>query len=63
MLVMVCRNRCAMVFNEGLFCFKYLVVIGLFIGFLWVDNQVFVSFGQASQYISIGYMLLQVWRF
>lgn len=49
-----------MVLNEGLFCFKYMLVVGLFIGFLFIDNQVFVNFSIASQYISIAFMLLQV---
>jgi hypothetical protein len=36
LLLMFCRSRLAMVVNEGLFCFKYLIVVGLFIGFLWI---------------------------
>ena len=41
MIFMLCRNRIAMVVNEGLFCVKYIFVTALFIGFLWVDNNVF----------------------
>ena len=59
MLMMLCRNRLAMVVNEGLFCVKYLLVTGLFIGFLWIKNNVFDSYSEASQYISIGFMVLQ----
>ena len=49
-----------MIINEGLFCFKYMLVVGLMIGFLWVENQVFVDYGTASTYISIAFMILQV---
>ena len=49
-----------MIINEGLFFFKYLIVVGLMIGFLWVDNQTFINYGTASTYISIAFMILQV---
>ena len=44
MVISLCRNRLAMVINEGLFCVKYLVVSALFIGFLWIRNNVFDSY-------------------
>ena len=59
MLVMLCRNRIAMVVNEGLFCVKYILVSGLFIGFLWVNNSVFENYSNVSQYVSILFMVLQ----
>ena len=60
MLIMLCRNRLAMVINEGLFCVKYIFVLGLFIGFLWIRNNVFDGYSTASQYISIGFMIIRV---
>lgn len=60
MLLMVCRNRCAMVLNEGIFCIKYMFVVALFIVFLWVPNSVFIDYADASKYISVGFMVLQV---
>ncbi len=45
--------------NEGLFCFKYLLVLGLFIGLLFVSNSVFADYATAANYISILYMLVQ----
>jgi hypothetical protein len=45
--------------NEGLFLFKYLLVLGAFIGFLWVNNSVFEAYAIAAKYISIVYMVLQ----
>jgi hypothetical protein len=60
MVVTLCRNRLAMVINEGLFCVKYLLVLGVFIAFLFVRNEVFVEYSNASKYISIVFMILQV---
>ena len=38
---------------------KYLFVLALFIGFLWIRNNVFDAYSTASQYISIGFMIIQ----
>lgn len=48
-----------MVVNEGCFCLKYLLVVGIVIGFLWVNDQVFYNFAEFSKYGSIVYMILQ----
>ncbi len=60
LLFTLCRNRLAMVINEGLFCFKYMLVLGIFIAFLWVDNNTFDEYASASLVISIFFMMLQV---
>lgn len=60
MMVMVCRNKCAMVINEGLFFVKYVLVLGIFIGFLWIPNSTFLDYAEASKYLSIAFMILQV---
>lgn len=39
---------------------KYLFVVGLFIAFLWVPNNVFIDYADASKYLSIFFMILQV---
>jgi hypothetical protein len=36
LIIVLTRSKFAMVMNEGVFCFKYLLVAGLFIGFLWI---------------------------
>ena len=59
-IVTLCRNRLAMVVNEGLFCVKYIMVLAIFIAFLFVDNQVFIDYSNASKYLSIVFMVLQV---
>ena len=48
-----------MVINEGCFCFKYLLVLALFIGSLWINNTVFEGYAIASEYISVVFMVLQ----
>lgn len=59
LLFVLPRARCSMVVNEGCFCLKYLLVVGLFIGSLWINNQVFADYSTAAKYISIFYMILQ----
>lgn len=49
-----------MCINEGFFCLKYLLVLGLFIALLFAPNESFLDYAEASKYISIGYMLIQV---
>ena len=49
-----------MCLNEGFFCFKYLFVLGVFIAFLFAPNQSFLDYAQASKYISIAFMVIQV---
>lgn len=56
---MLLRSRISMIFNEGCFFFKYILVVGLTIGFLWVKDDVFETFAHVCQYISILYMLIQ----
>lgn len=48
-----------MAINEGCFLIKYLLVIGIVIGFLWVDDTIFTNFAQFSKYASIVYMFVQ----
>jgi|688.fasta_scaffold50441_7 hypothetical protein len=44
LLFMLCRSRLSMVINEGCFCLKYLFIVGVLIGFLWVNDQIFYNF-------------------
>lgn len=60
MVVTACRNRLAMVINEGLFCVKYILVLAIFIAFLFVQNNMFDEYSTASKYISIFFMIIQV---
>lgn len=56
---MLFRTRLSMVINEGCFCIKYIITVGIVIGFLWVNDQIFYNFAQFSKWASIFYMLLQ----
>jgi hypothetical protein len=56
---MLCRLRFSMVVNEGCFFIKYIFVVGIMIGFLWVDEQIFANFAQFCKGASIVYMILQ----
>jgi hypothetical protein len=44
LIFMLCRNKIALAINEGLFCIKYLFVLGVFIAFLFVSTQVFNNY-------------------
>ena len=44
LIFMLCSSRLSMVINEGCFFFKYLFIVGVLIGFLWVSEQVFYNF-------------------
>ena len=59
MVLMLPRKRCSMIVNEMCFCVKYLAVVGLFIGSLWINNSVFKDYSNACRYISILFMILQ----
>ena len=60
LLFMLCRCRPVMYINEGFFCLKYFLVLALFIALLFAPNQSFVNYSNASQYLSIVFMVLQV---
>lgn len=57
---MLFRARISMCLNEGFFCIKYLVVLGIFIALLFAPNQSFMDYAEASKYISIAFMIIQV---
>lgn len=59
-LVMLCRNRCSQAVNEGLFFVKYLSVILVFLGTLYIGNGLFLQYGEACRYIGLVFLVLQV---
>jgi hypothetical protein len=59
-IIMLCRNRCSKVINEGLFFIKYLMVVGMIIGFLFVNNQVFLDYGLGCKIVGLFFLVLQV---
>ena len=59
-LLMLCRNRCSQVVNEGLFFVKYLSVMVVFLATLYVNNRVFLGYGELCRYIGLLFLVLQV---
>lgn len=60
LVFMLFRARISLCINEGFFCVKYLFVLGIFIAFLFAPNQSFLDYAEASKYISIIFMIIQV---
>lgn len=58
--LMVCRNRLSKVVNEGLFFIKYILVVGAFVGLLFLPNSVFMNYGFACKIIGLVFLVLQV---
>ena len=45
LLFMTCRNRFSQVINEGLFCVKFALLIGFFVGSLFLPSAVLDVYG------------------
>jgi hypothetical protein len=59
LILILPRNTCASVIHDGGWALKILLVAALFIGFFFVDVQVFKVWGEISRYISILFLLFQ----
>lgn len=59
-LIMLCRNRFSKVVNEGLYFIKYCLVVGMFIGFLYITTDMFMEYGAVCKYIGLVFLVLQV---
>lgn len=57
---MLCRNRCSQILNEGLFFAKYLLVTAVFLVTLYVNNWVFLGYGEVCRYVGLIFLVLQV---
>jgi hypothetical protein len=58
-LTVACRNRVAMVVNEGLFTVKFIILLVLFAGTLFVSSGFFDGYSQVARGLSLAYMLIQ----
>jgi hypothetical protein len=54
------RVTCSAMIHDGGWCFKFLIVAGLFVGFFWIPIKVFEIWAVVSRWVSIGFFLLQV---
>ena len=59
LLTVVCHNSCSRLVNEGCFGAKYAMVALMFIGSLFVTNEVFIVVFEIAKYLSILYLLIQ----
>jgi len=59
LIIMLFRNKISQIINEGLFTFKYILVVGLFIGSLFISETFFQGYSAVAKYVSILYMVLQ----
>ena len=58
-LICLLRNEMAAEFNEGCWGFKILIVIGLMISFLWIDNSFFFGYLVFAEWISFSFLVFQ----
>jgi len=58
LLMLCCRNDCSKSFNEGAWGFKIMLVVSIFIGSFWIDNNIFIGYGAISMIISIAFLVV-----
>lgn len=46
-------------FNEGLWCIKFLLVAGLLIGSLWINNDFYIGYLKFAQWVSWIFLAFQ----
>lgn len=56
-VVILARNTAASIFHDGCWLFKSLLVIGLFIGSLYINNSFFEGYSSFSRYVSIVFLI------
>ncbi|KRX10953.1 hypothetical protein PPERSA_12077 [Pseudocohnilembus persalinus] len=54
------RDDCARFLNESFWCLKIFLVLGLFFGFMFVNNSIFQVYAEISQYASVAFLLFQI---
>ena len=57
--VILARNTAAAIFHDGCWCVKFLVVLGFFIGTMWIDNSFFQGYMKFARIVSIAFLLIQ----
>ena len=58
-IVCLLRNEMASKFNEGLWCIKFLLVAGLLIGSLWINNDFYIGYLKFAQWVSWIFLAFQ----
>lgn len=60
LLFLFLRNGCSKTFNEQVWPFKMVIVIGCFIGFFFVSNDFFVIYSKVAMVASLFFLLFQI---
>jgi hypothetical protein len=47
------------IINDGCWGFKYLIVLAMFIGTLWISNDFFKGYMSFARYVSIPFLFVQ----
>ncbi len=58
-LIVCIRNTAAAIFHDGCWAIKFLFVLGLFIGSIWIPNWFFEGYMKFARIVSIGYLIMQ----
>ena len=56
-LFILARNTTAALFHDGCWGFKILIVLGFFIGSLWIPNTFFSGYMSFTRYVSVLFLL------
>lgn len=57
-LLILPLNDCASVIHDAGWAIKILIIIGMFIGFFWVDITIFRLWAEISRYVSLCFMII-----
>ena len=58
LLMILPRNDCSSVIHDGGWCFKFLIVMAIFIGFLYVPISFWQKWAEACRYLSVLFMVM-----
>jgi hypothetical protein len=58
-LACLSRDDCSRYINENFWCIKIFLVIGLFIGLLYVDNDIIITYSDIAKWVGGGFLIFQ----
>jgi hypothetical protein len=59
MLMMFCKDKVSMKINTGGWIIKFLMVLGGFVGCLFLPNEIFTVYARIATYVGISYLIFQ----
>ena len=57
-LLILPLNDCASVIHDAGWAIKILIILGMFVGFFWVDITIFRLWAEISRYVSLCFMII-----